>query len=195
VIFVYSGGILFIRDSSNLQYVTTATTILFYYSKTLTKAGVGSIQWGSTQFTVSQIRNFAKSQVKKLNYPASLVLYTNTMFLTNRFDIQVDYILGNNPLKMSYMVGFGTKYPTQPHHRGSSLPSIQSKPEKIDCNGGFSYYNFDTPNPNVHTGAIVGGPNSSDQYSDKRTDYSHAEPTTYINAAFIGPVAALISSS
>ncbi|AEE82789.1 glycosyl hydrolase 9B14 [Arabidopsis thaliana] len=163
------GGILFIRDSSNLQYVTTATTILFYYSKTLTKAGVGSIQCGSTQFTVSQIRNFAKSQV--------------------------DYILGNNPLKMSYMVGFGTKYPTQPHHRGSSLPSIQSKPEKIDCNGGFSYYNFDTPNPNVHTGAIVGGPNSSDQYSDKRTDYSHAEPTTYINAAFIGSVAALISSS
>ncbi|CAD5324769.1 unnamed protein product [Arabidopsis thaliana] len=160
------GGILFIRDSSNLQYVTTATTILFHYSNTLTKAGVGSIQCGSTQFTVSQIQNFAKSQV--------------------------DYILGNNPLKMSYMVGFGTKYPTQPHHRGSSLPSIQSKPEKIDCNGGFSYYNSDTPNLNVHTGAIVGGPNSSDQYSDKRTDYSHAEPTTYINAAFIGPVAALI---
>ncbi|KAG7552547.1 Six-hairpin glycosidase superfamily [Arabidopsis thaliana x Arabidopsis arenosa] len=163
------GGILFIRDSSNLQYVTTATTVLFHYSKTLTKARVGSIQCGSTQFTASQIRNFAK--------------------------LQVDYILGNNPLKMSYMVGFGTKYPTQPHHRGSSLPSIQSKPEKIDCNGGYSYYNSDTPNPNVHTGAIVGGPNSSDQYSDKRTDYSHAEPTTYINAAFIGPVAALISSS
>ncbi|KAG7627257.1 Glycoside hydrolase family 9 [Arabidopsis thaliana x Arabidopsis arenosa] len=163
------GGILFIRDNSNLQYVTTATTILLHYSNTLTKAGVGSIQCGSTQFTVSQIRNFAKSQV--------------------------DYILGNNPLKMSYMVGFGTKYPTQPHHRGSSLPSIQSKPEKIDCNGGFSYYSSDTPNPNVHIGAIVGGPNSSDQYSDKRTDYSHAEPTTYINAAFIGPVAAMISSS
>jgi len=98
-------------------------------------------------------------------------------------------------MKMSYMVGFGTKYPTQPHHRGSSLPSIQSKPEKIDCNGGYSYYNSDTPNPNVHIGAIVGGPNSSDQYSDKKSDYSHAEPTTYINAAFIGPVAALISSS
>ncbi|KAL9293632.1 putative cellulase [Arabidopsis thaliana] len=163
------GGILFIRDNSNLQYVTTATTILFHYSNTLSKARVGSIQCGSTQFTVSQIQNFAKSQV--------------------------DYILGNNPLKMSYMVGFGAKYPTQPHHRGSSLPSIQSKLEKIDCNGEFSYYNSDTPNPNVHIGAIVGGPNSSDQYSDKRTDYSHAEPTTYINAAFIGPVATLISSS
>lgn len=95
-------------------------------------------------------------------------------------------------MKMSYIVGFGSKYPTQPHHRGPSLPSIKSKPEKIDCNGGFSYYNSDTPNPNVHTGAIVGGPDSSDQFRDKRNDYAHAEPTTYINAAFIGPVAALI---
>ncbi|KAG2240324.1 hypothetical protein Bca52824_090814 [Brassica carinata] len=161
-----SGGLLFTRDSSNLQYVTTAITVLFHYSKTLTQARVGSIQCGSTQFTVSQIQNFAKSQV--------------------------DYIIGSNPMKMSYMVGYGNKYPTQPHHRASSLPSIKSKPEKIDCNGGYSYYNSDQPNPNVHTGAIVGGPDKSDRFSDERSDYSHAEPTTYINAAFIGPVAALI---
>ncbi|KAL0890916.1 hypothetical protein Bca101_014899 [Brassica carinata] len=160
------GGLLFTRDGSNLQYATTATTVLFHYSKTLTQARVGSIQCGSTKFTVSQIHDFAKSQV--------------------------DYILGNNPMKMSYMVGFGNKCPTQPHHRASSLPSIKSKPDKIDCKGGFSYYNSDQPNPNVLLGAIVGGPDSSDHFSDKRTDYSHAEPTTYINAAFIGPVAALI---
>ncbi|KAL0727195.1 hypothetical protein Bca4012_023288 [Brassica carinata] len=102
--------------------------------------------------------------------------------------LPVDYIIGSNPMKMSYMVGYGNKYPTQPHHRASSLPSIKSKPEKIDCNGGYSYYNSDQPNPNVHTGAIVGGPDKSDRFSDERSDYSHAEPTTYINAAFIGPV-------
>ncbi|CAH8306226.1 unnamed protein product [Eruca vesicaria subsp. sativa] len=155
-----------VEDNINLQYVTTAITVLFHYSKTLTQAQVGSIQCGSTKFTVSQIQNFSKSQV--------------------------DYILGSNPMKMSYMVGFGSKYPTQLHHRGSSLPSIKSKPEKIDCGGGFSYYNSVQPNPNVHTGAIVGGPNSTDYFSDKRSDYSHTEPTTYINAAFIGPLAALI---
>ncbi|CAF2027328.1 hypothetical protein HID58_078067 [Brassica napus] len=160
------GGLLFTRDGSNLQYATTATTVLFHYSKTLTRARVGSIQCGSTKFTASQIHDFAKSQV--------------------------DYILGNNPKKMSYMVGFGNKCPTQPHHRSSSLPSIKSKPDKIDCKGGFSYFNSDQPNPNEHTGAIVGGPDSSDHFSDKRSDYAHAEPTTYINAAFIGPVAALI---
>ncbi|KAF2552367.1 hypothetical protein F2Q68_00035180 [Brassica cretica] len=94
-------------------------------------------------------------------------------------------------MKMSYMVGYGNKYPTQPYHRGSSLPSIKSKPEKIDCNGGISYQNSDQPNPNVHTCAILGGPDSSDQFSDQRSDYSYAEPTTYINAAFIGPAATL----
>ena len=61
--FGYLGGLLFTRDSSNLQYVTTAITVLFHYSKTITQARIGSIQCGSTQFTVSQIQNFAKSQV------------------------------------------------------------------------------------------------------------------------------------
>ncbi|MBA0765756.1 hypothetical protein Gotri_014908, partial [Gossypium trilobum] len=36
---------------------------------------------------------------------------------------QVDYILGDNPLGMSYMVGYGARFPRRIHHRGSSLPS------------------------------------------------------------------------
>ncbi|EPS61413.1 endoglucanase, partial [Genlisea aurea] len=36
----------------------------------------------------------------------------------------------------------------------------------------------------------VGGPDSNDGFSDSRSDYSHSEPTTYINATFI---AALIA--
>ncbi|CAN7077882.1 unnamed protein product, partial [Brassica oleracea var. botrytis] len=35
------GGLLFTRDRSNLQYVTTAITVLFHYSKILTQAQVG----------------------------------------------------------------------------------------------------------------------------------------------------------
>ena len=107
--------------------------------------------------------------------------------------LQVDYILGNNPMKMSYMVGFGNKYPTQPHHRGSSIPSIRDHAAKVGCNDGQSnYYSSPNPNPNTHVGAIVGGPNSNDGFSDSRSDYSHLEPTTYMNAAFVGSVAALL---
>ena len=99
-------------------------------------------------------------------------------------------------MNMSYMVGFGSKYPKQLHHRGSSIPSIKVHPAEVDCNEGFSkYYSSSEPNPNTHEGAIVGGPDLNDHFNDVRSDYSHAEPTTYINAAFVGSVAALLAGS
>ncbi|XP_022157127.1 endoglucanase-like isoform X2 [Momordica charantia] len=162
------GGLLFVRDSSNLQYVCSSSMVLFIYSRLLDKAGVGGVHCGSKYFPSSQIKTFAKSQV--------------------------DYILGENPLKMSYMVGFGSKYPLQLHHRASSIPSIKAHPTKVGCNDGYSnYFHSNNPDPNTHIGAIVGGPNSNDQFSDLRTDYSHSEPTTYMNAAFVGSVAALVA--
>ncbi|KAK6935440.1 Glycoside hydrolase family 9 [Dillenia turbinata] len=164
------GGLLYTRDSSNLQYVTSASMVLFIYSNILNKAGLDSIQCGDVHFSTAQIKAFAKSQV--------------------------DYILGNNPMKVSYMVGYGSKYPMQLHHRGSSLPSIHVFPAKIECNQGYSdWYSSNQPNPNTHVGAIVGGPNSNDQFNDARSDYSHLEPTTYMNAAFVGSVAALLTQS
>lgn len=105
----------------------------------------------------------------------------------------MDYILGNNPMKISYMVGYGGRYPMQLHHRGSSIPSIKVHPSKVGCNDGYSNYYYSVkPNPNVHVGALVGGPNSNDQFSDVRSDYSHSEPTTYMNAAFVGSLAAAL---
>ncbi|GAA0154782.1 hypothetical protein LIER_37965 [Lithospermum erythrorhizon] len=85
------GGLMFFRESSNLQYVTSNTMLLFSPSK---------------------IKDFAKSQV--------------------------DYILGKNPKKMSYMVGYGSTFPKQVHHRASSIPSIQSHPAKVGCDDGMA---------------------------------------------------------
>ncbi|OMP06070.1 Glycoside hydrolase, family 9 [Corchorus olitorius] len=164
------GGLLYTRDSSNLQYVTSACQVLSVYAKTLKESHVDGIQCGSAHFSASQIMAFVKSQM--------------------------DYILGNNPMKMSYMVGFGSKSPTQLHHRGSSIPSIHDHPTKVGCNDGYSsYYNSNNPNPNQHVGAIVGGPDSNDHFNDQRSDYSHSEPTTYMNAAFVGSVAAFVDQS
>lgn len=104
--------------------------------------------------------------------------------------MQVDYILGVNPLKMSYMVGYGANFPRRIHHRGSSLPSTTSHPQAIGCDGGFQqFYYTSNPNPNILVGAIVGGPSENDAFSDERTDYSHSEPATYINGAIVGPLA------
>ncbi|KAG6737779.1 hypothetical protein POTOM_059309 [Populus tomentosa] len=103
---------------------------------------------------------------------------------------RVDYILGENPIRMSYMVGFGPNFPKRIHHRGSSLPSLASHPQAIGCDSGFEpFFHSANPNPNILTGAIVGGPNQNDGYPDERSDYSHSEPATYINAAMVGPLA------
>ena len=97
---------------------------------------------------------------------------------------------------VSYMVGFSSKFPRRIHHRGSSIPSIKALPRKVTCNEGFSsWFPTSDPNPNVHVGAIVGGPDGNDQFPDNRGDSTHSEPATYINAAFVGACAAALGQN
>ena len=86
---------------------------------------------------------------------------------------------------MSYMVGYGKKFPQKIHHRGSSLPSIDKHPQSIKCQEGSSYFYSTSPNPNLLVGAVVGGPDMEDKYDDSRADFPHSEPTTYINACLL----------
>lgn len=103
--------------------------------------------------------------------------------------MKVDYVLGENPMGLSYMVGYGEMYPKRIHHRGSSLPSIVDHPGAIRCKEGSVYFNSTEPNPNVLIGAVVGGPGEDDKYDDDRSDFRKSEPTTYINAPFVGVLA------
>ena len=100
---------------------------------------------------------------------------------------QLDYILGNNPRKMSYIVGYGNKYPKHVHHRGASIPH---NGVKYSCTGGTKWRDARSANPNTITGAMVGGPDRFDGFSDVRTNYNYTEPTLAGNA---GLVAALVS--
>ncbi|RRT68304.1 hypothetical protein B296_00005774 [Ensete ventricosum] len=94
---------------------------------------------------------------------------------------------------MSYMVGFGERFPKKIHHRASSLPSLATYPGHIGCQAGFQYLDSNSTNPNILTGAVVGGPDQNDTFTDDRKDFSHAEPATYINAPLVGSLAYLIS--
>lgn len=158
----FAGGLLYKGSESNLQYVTTTAFLLLTYAKYLNSNG-GAVSCGSSRVTEQNLIKLAKTQV--------------------------DYILGNNPTKMSYMVGFGERYPKHVHHRASSLPSIHSQPQRISCNDGFQYLSSGSVNPNVLVGAIVGGPDSRDNFSDDRNNYQQSEPATYINAPFVGALA------
>ncbi|XP_074322577.1 LOW QUALITY PROTEIN: endoglucanase 9-like [Apium graveolens] len=162
------GGLMYKLSASNLQYVTSITSLITVYAKYMAAAK----------------QNF--------NCGSLLVTSTNLRILVKK---QVDYILGENPMKMSYMVGYGTNYPRRIHHRGSSLPSIKTNPQSISCNEGFQrFYYTSNPNPNKLIGAVVGGPDKNDNFPDDRTDYSHSEPATYINAGIVGPLAYLAGS-
>lgn len=104
---------------------------------------------------------------------------------------QVDYILGNNPLNMSYLVGYGDKYPLYVHHRGASVPADL----KPGCDDGYKWLYSTEPNPNIVYGALVGGPFQNDSYGDFRNNYMQAEPTTYTAALTVGLLSGLVSTS
>ncbi|CAN0859190.1 Endoglucanase 17 [Linum grandiflorum] len=158
------GGLLYKLGDGNMQYVTSTSFLLLAYAKYLAVSGK-SVNCGGTVVHAGKLRSIAKRQV--------------------------DYLLGENPLKMSYMVGYGKKYPLRIHHRGSSLPSIKVKPYKIGCSSGYGVMYSQSPNPNVLVGAVVGGPDQGDGFPDQRNDYEHSEPATYINAPLVGSLAYL----
>ncbi|CAI9777885.1 unnamed protein product [Fraxinus pennsylvanica] len=97
---------------------------------------------------------------------------------------QADYILGNNPMDMSYLVGYGDKYPEFVHHRGAPIPA--------DATTGCKGLESDEPNPNVATGALVGGPFFNDTYLDFRNKSMQGEPSTYNSALIVGLLSGLI---
>jgi hypothetical protein len=59
----FAGGLLYTRNSNNLQYVAAASDIMIVYANILADAKISSIECGGVSFTHSDIRSFAKSQV------------------------------------------------------------------------------------------------------------------------------------
>lgn len=99
---------------------------------------------------------------------------------------QLEYVLGSNG--HSFVVGYGVDPPQRPHHRASSCPQYPAS-----CQDAWSQ-NQPGPNPQPLYGAMVGGPDESDGYTDDRMDYIHNEVACDYNAAFVGVLAAVVQS-
>ncbi|KAI0211182.1 hypothetical protein LSAT2_004007 [Lamellibrachia satsuma] len=58
------------------------------------------------------------------------------------------------------------------------------------------FSNLGSPNPNPHVlyGALVGGPDGNDQYTDSREDFKANEVATDYNAGFQSAIAGLIKT-
>ncbi|KAF8405319.1 hypothetical protein HHK36_010223 [Tetracentron sinense] len=161
------GGLIYKPGGSNMQHVTSIAFLLLVYANYLSRTSQ-TVNCGSIRVGAASLHQQAKKQV--------------------------DYILGDNPMGMSYMVGYGDKYPQRIHHRGSSIPSIKDHPQFIACKEGAVYVNSSNPNPNTLVGAVVGGPGEDDVYEDDRADFRKSEPTTYINAPLVGVLAYFVAN-
>ncbi|KAJ0080864.1 hypothetical protein Patl1_11908 [Pistacia atlantica] len=149
-----------------LQYMANAAFLASLFVDYLNATDVPGITCGPSFISLDQLRNFSTSQV--------------------------DYILGKNPLKMSYVVGFGNKFPRHVHHRGASIPKDN---KKYSCTGGFKWRDTKNPNPHNITGAMVGGPDKFDKFRDVRGNYSYTEPTLAGNAGLVAALASLTTTA
>ncbi|MBO3089100.1 glycoside hydrolase family 9 protein [Cellulomonas dongxiuzhuiae] len=92
---------------------------------------------------------------------------------------QINYALGDNPRKASYVVGFGANPPKNPHHRTAHGSWLDSLKDPVETR-------------HVLYGALVGGPGSAnDAYTDDRGDYVANEVATDYNAGFTSALAYL----
>ncbi|CAN0909117.1 Endoglucanase 5 [Linum grandiflorum] len=163
------GGLMYVREWNNMQYVSAASFLTAVYSQYLTGSNA-KVTCPGGQVEPRELFDFAKSQA--------------------------DYILGKNPKSTSYLVGYGSKYSNHVHHRGASITSIFLLRAPVQCVEGYdTWYRKSDPNPNVIQGALVGGPDQNDNFSDDRSQYEQTEPTLTGNAPLVGLFAMLQSSS
>jgi len=87
---------------------------------------------------------------------------------------QTNYILGDNPAKVNYVVGAEANSPKAVHHRAAS-----GTYDSQDTNAKPTDFNIFTL-----WGALAGGPGSKDEYTDSRKNYEMNEVALDYNAAF-----------
>lgn len=83
---------------------------------------------------------------------------------------QMNYILGDNPLNMSFLIGYGKAWPTRIHHRAA--------------NPGTGDANANTSAKYTAYGTLIGGPDSNGTYNDSQNAYQFTEPALDYNGCF-----------
>ncbi|GBG86555.1 hypothetical protein CBR_g41618 [Chara braunii] len=139
------GGLLYLREQGPIQYSISSAFLAVVYADYMLQTNQQGITCAASGNSYA---------------PAHLVNYAYS---------QAQYILGANPLGLSYMVGFGSNFPRRVHHRGASFPDYRTDPTVYICNLTSAVLTLPNPNPINVTGAVVGGPSPLDTYNDSRT--------------------------
>ncbi|KAI4371630.1 hypothetical protein MLD38_009957 [Melastoma candidum] len=97
-------------------------------------------------------------------------------------------MLEDNPYERSYLIDFGNNYPSQVHHRGTSIISIKVNSSFVTCSGGYATkYIWKANNPNLLTGAIASEPDAYNNFIDQRENYKHVQQCSYSGCAGSSP--------
>lgn len=128
------------------------------------------MSWGSARYN-------AAAQFTTLLFTKSFPDDAATPSLETWADRQIDYILGDNELGKSFVMGYTDSYALQPHHAAghASIYGLPSTPEE---------------NRHIIWGALVNGPQGDGSHVDARDDYGSNEVTIDYNGALVAALAA-----
>lgn len=177
----YGIFVLLATETGELKYQKRAEAWLDYWT-------VGH-QGKKITYTPGGLAFLAKWASLQLSANTSLLAFIYSDWLEKQGDLsgkaqryfdfgasQINYILGQNPARRSYIIGYGDNYPQKPHHRtahGSWLGSVEDP--------------IETSNRLV--GALVGGPDGQDNWQDNRNDWVQNEVGVTYNAGLTGALA------
>lgn len=127
------------------------------------------MSWGSARYN-------AAAQFTTLLFARDFPDDPATPGLVTWANRQIDYILGDNDLGKSYVMGYTDSYALQPHHAAGHA-SIYGQPSKP------------AENRHIIWGALVNGPQGDGSHVDDRDDYGSNEVTIDYNGALVAALA------
>ena len=164
----------------HLEYWTTG-----YGGKQITHTPDGLawlFQWGSLRHATT---------TAFLAYVAVDELFADDAALSTKYtkfaDDTMNYCFGDNSKNFSYVVGMGDEYPQAWHHRTSS-GAWNDKWSNIGQTEGEDA----KPHAHILYGALVGGPDQQDGYSDKIGDYQYTVVAIDYNAGYTAALCAMV---
>ncbi|TYQ18199.1 UNVERIFIED_CONTAM: dockerin type I repeat protein [Acetivibrio alkalicellulosi] len=136
---------------------------------TITPGGYAFLdQWGSARYnTATQLAALVYDKHNSGGRPSKYSEWARS---------QMNYLMGNNPRNLSYIVGYNNNSVKFPHHRAAS---------------GTTHAEDPSTHKHVLYGALVGGPGRNDEHIDVTHDYIYNEVAIDYNAAFVGACAGL----
>lgn len=179
----YGSYVLMAKLTGDAEYRADAERWLDYWTTgfngdkiTYTPGGMAFLDtWGAARYTsnTSFVALVYSDYLKESDLDS-----TRAATYHNFAKGQLEYLLGENPLGISYQIGYGDYHPTKPHHRTAHGAWSNSMAEPVE-------------NRHLLVGALVGGPGDDDSWEDDRSDYIKNEVATDYNAGFTSAVARL----